>query len=113
MSNLKRPILLNIRVTEDEKSLVAEKMAAAGIRNREAYLRKMALDGYILRLDLKEVKKMVALLSNATNNLNQIARRVNGTGNVYESDVRDIQAHMERLYAQSETILRELAKIQG
>jgi len=54
-------------------------MAAAGIRNREAYLRKMVLDGYILRLDLSEVREMTRLLSNATNNLNQIAKRANET----------------------------------
>ena len=110
--NLKRPIHLNIRLTEDEKNLVTEKMAAAGIRNREAYLRKMVLDGYILKLDLADVKKMVALLSNATNNLNQIARHANQTRNIYESDIRDLQAHYELLWAQAETILRELVKIQ-
>jgi hypothetical protein len=54
-------------------------MSAAGIRNREAYIRKMILDGYIVRLDLSDVRKMVKLLSNATSNLNQIARRANET----------------------------------
>jgi len=113
VSNLKRPIHLNIRLTGDELNLVAEKMAAAGIRNREAYFRKMILDGYIVRLDLKEVKRMVSLLGSAANNLNQIARRANETRNIYESDIRDIQAHFDRLEAQSEAVLRSLAKIQG
>jgi hypothetical protein len=87
-------------------------MAAAGIRNREAYLRKMVLDGYIVRLDLTEVREMVRLLSNATNNLNQIAKRANETRSVYESDIRDLRAHYERLWKQAEAILRSLAKIQ-
>ena len=87
-------------------------MAAAGIRNREAYFRKMVMDGYVVRLDLTDVRKMVGLLSNATNNLNQIARRANETRSVYESDIRDIQANYDRLWEQAEAILRSLAKIQ-
>ena len=112
MSDLKRNILLNFRVTENERDLIAEKMAAAGIRNKEAYLRKMSLDGYIIRLDLSAVKELTRLLSNATNNLNQIAKRANETRSVYESDIRDLQAHYDRLWGQADAILRSLANIQ-
>ena len=97
---------------EAEIALLNEKMETAGIRNREAYIRKMVLDGYIVRLDLADVRKMVWLLSNATNNLNQIARRANQTRSVCESDIRDLQAHYEKLWAQAEAILEGLAKIQ-
>jgi len=100
-------------LNEAERDLIAEKMTAAGIRNREAYLRKMALDGYVVRLDLADVKKMVALLSNATSNLNQIARRANETHSVHDSDIKDIQAKYDLLWDQAEVILRSLAKIQG
>lgn len=86
-------------------------MALAGIRNREAYIRKMILDGYIVRLDLGDVRKMVQLLSNATSNLNQIAKRANETRSIYESDIKDIQAHYEKLWEQADAILRGLAKI--
>ena len=102
---------MKIRVTEAERDLIAEKMAAAGILNREAYLRKMAMDGYVVRLDLADVRKMVLLLSNATNNLNQIAKRANERRSVYESDIKEIQANVEKLWDQAETILRSLAKI--
>jgi len=112
MQNLKRPIHLNIRLTEEERDLIAEKMTAAGIRNREAYLRKMVMDGYIVRLDLTEVRQMVRLLSGATSNLNQIAKRANETRSIYESDIRDLQDNYERLWEQAEAILRSLAKIQ-
>ena len=112
IQNLTRSITLKIRVTEAERDLIAEKMAAAGIRNREAYLRKTALDGYVVRLDLTDVKKMVSLLQNATSNLNQIAKRANETRSVFESDIRDIQANYDRLWEQAEAILRSLAKIQ-
>jgi len=87
-------------------------MEAAGIRNMSAYIRKMCCDGYIVRLDLTDVKKMVQLLSNATNNLNQIAKRVNATGSVYESDIQDIRDRQEQLWEQTRAILYGLAKIQ-
>lgn len=101
-----------MRVTEAERDLIAEKMTVANIRNREAYLRKMAMDGYVVRLDLADVRKMVFLLQNATNNLNQIARRANETRSVYESDIKDLREHYNLLWEQASAILRGLAKIQ-
>ena len=92
--------------------MIQEKMLAAGIRNREAYLRKMVLDGYIIRLDLSAVKEMTRLLANATNSMNQIAKRANETRNIYESDIQDLQAQYSRLWEQADAILRSLAKIQ-
>ena len=102
----------NFRVSESERDLILKKMEAAGIINKEAYFRKMVLDGYILRLDLADVNEMVRLLSNATNNLNQIANRVNADGSVFASDVNDIQNNYELLWEQAEKILRSLANIQ-
>ena len=87
-------------------------MEAAGIRNMSAYIRKMCCDGYIVRLDLSDVRKMVQLLGNATNSLNQIAKRVNATGSVYESDIKDIRDRQEQLWEQTRAILYGLAKIQ-
>ena len=112
ISNLKRNILLNFRVSEGERDLIAEKMAAAGIRNKEAYLRKMSLDGYVIRLDLADVREMTRLLANATNNMNQIAKRANETRNIYESDIQDLQAHYDSLWEKADAILRSLANIQ-
>ena len=77
MAKRKRDIAVTFRISERERDLIAEKMAAANIINREAYIRKMVLDGYILRLDLSAVNEMVRLLSIATNNMNQIAKRAN------------------------------------
>ena len=87
-------------------------MEAAGIVNKEHYFRKMVLDGYILRLDLADVQEMTRLLSNATNNLNQIAKRVNADGSIFASDVKDIQDNYELLWTQTDKILRSLANIQ-
>ena len=104
--NRKRDIRVVFYLDDGEAGLVKEKMALAGIRNREAYIRKMVLDGYVVRLDLSDVRKMVNLLSNATSNLNQIAKRANETRSVYESDIRDLQVHYEKLWGQAEAILR-------
>ena len=102
----------NFRISESERDLIAQKMTAAGIKNKEAYFRKMVLGGYILRLDLSDVREMTRLLSNATNNLNQIARRINTDGSIFASDIKDIQGNYDRLYEQTEKILLSLANIQ-
>ena len=112
MAKRKREIVITFHVTEQERELIAEKMEAAGIRNREAYLRKMSLGGYVLRLDLSAVQEMTRLLGNATNNLNQIAKRVNTDGSIFASDIQDLQAHYDRLWGQAEAILLSLANIQ-
>jgi len=112
MAKRKRDIVVTFHVSEQERDLIAEKMAAANIINREAYLRKMVLDGYVLRLDLSAVNEMVRLLSNATNNMNQIAKRANEMRSVYESDIMDLQAHYDGLWEQAEAILKSLANIQ-
>ena len=87
-------------------------MTAAGIRNRESYLRKMSLGGYVLKLDLSAVKEMTRLLANTTNNMNQIAKRANETRSIYESDIKDLKANYDSLWEQTDAILRSLANIQ-
>ena len=109
--NRKRNIRVVFYLDENEDDLVKEKMELAVIRNREAYIRKMILDGYIVRLDLSDVRKMVQLLSNATSNINQIAKRANETRNVSGSDIKALQTHCSQLWEQAEAILRGLAKI--
>lgn len=98
-------------VSEREREVIEEKMKLAGIRNMRAYLLKMAIDGYVIRLDLSDVREMVSLLGNATNNLNQIARRVNETNNIYEPDIQDIREHYDQLWRKADDIMRKLAEI--
>ena len=112
MAKRKRETVVTFHVTDQELDLIAKKMAAACICNREAYLRKMSLDGYVIRLDLSDIRDMTRLLSNATNNLNQIAKRANETRSIYASDIQDLQAHYDRLWEQADAILRSLANIQ-
>ena len=112
MAKRKRDIVVTFHVSEAERDLIAQKMAAADIINREAYVRKMVLDGYILRLDLSAVNEMVRLLSNVSNNMNQIAKRANETRSIHQSDIQDLQARYNGLWEQAEAILRSLANIQ-
>ncbi len=91
--------------------MINEKMREAGMKNKEAYLRKMSLDGYVIKLDLSSVNELVALLRNATNNLNQIARRANETKHVYSDDIKDLQEHYGLLWEKAEEIMRKLAEI--
>ena len=71
----KREVQLNFRVSPEELALIEQKMTQLGTTNREAYLRKMALDGYVVRLELPELKELVSLMRYSSNNLNQLARR--------------------------------------
>ena len=86
----KREVQVNFRVSPEELALIEKKMSQLGTNNREAYLRKMALDGYVVQLDLPELKELVSLLRRSSNNLNQLTRRVHETGRVYDADLEDI-----------------------
>ena len=107
----KRGVQLNFRVSEEELAAIESKMEQLGILNREAYLRKMALDGYAVRLDLPELKELLSLLRRHSSNLNQLVRRVNTTGRVYEEDLEDIIKRQSELWEAIGQILTRLAEI--
>ena len=95
--NLTRRNAFVIRLDDIEQQQMNQKMESIGITNREAYVRKMILDGYIIKVDPKPTAELVRLIKNATNNINQVARRANETGSVYENDVLDLAAELDRL----------------
>ena len=107
----KREVQLNFRVSPEELALIEQKMAQLGTKNREAYLRKMALDGYVVRLELPELKELVSLLRRSSNNLNQLTRRVHETGRIYDADLEDISQRQEALWDGVHRILTQLAKL--
>lgn len=109
MDNRERDIQIKFRVTPEEKKLIEQKMAQFGTVNMAAYLRKMAIDGYIVKLELPALTEMVSLLRRYSGNLNQIAKRVNSTGRIYQEDISDIQNNQERIWQAAEEILRALA----
>lgn len=107
----KREVQLNFRVSPEELALIEQKMAQLGTTNREAYLRKMALDGYVVRLELPELKELVSLMRYSSNNLNQLARRAHETGRIYDADLEDISRRQEALWDGVHRILTQLAKL--
>ena len=103
-----RTIPLYFKVSPEEKELIEKKMAQLGIHNQRAYLRKMAVDGYAVLVDMSDFKALVSLLRICSNNLNQIAKRVNSTGNLYEEDVADLQERYGELWGAVSTLLGKL-----
>lgn len=109
--NRKREVQVNFRVSPQELEMIEQKMAQLGTSNREAYLRKMALDGYVVKLELLELKELVSLMRYSSNNLNQLTRRVHETGRIYDADLEDISQRQEQLWAGIREILTRLAKL--
>lgn len=89
MNGRKRKIQVKFYVTEEERKLIEEKMKLVPINNMAAYLRKIAIDGYIIQVDHTDIKAMTAEIQKIGVNVNQIARRVNATGNAYKEDSVD------------------------
>ena len=111
MANRERQIQLKFRVTPQERELIEQKMAQLGTKNMAAYLRKISIDGYVIRLELPELKEMVSLLRRSSNNLNQLTKRVHETGRVYDADLEDIVQNQERLWRAATNILAALAQM--
>ena len=91
--------------------MIKAKMEQSGIVSVSAYLRKMAVDGYIIHLDMSEVQELVRLLRICSNNLNQYARRANETGSIYAVDVEDLRGRLDGLWDGMEKLLRGFANI--
>ncbi len=110
-NNTRREIVIKFRTTPKEYALIQRKAELAGITSLSAYLRKMAIDGYVIKLELPELREMISLLRRSSNNLNQIARRVNSTGRVYTEDMADIMNQQRELWQCAKAILKKLATI--
>lgn len=105
MANRKRNIQMKFYVTEEEKRLIDEKMAQLPTRRYGAYLRKMAIDGYIIQLDTTDIKRMNAALSAIGRNINQIAKRINTGGGAYKVDMQEIQERLDEIWQLQRRIL--------
>lgn len=112
MAKRQREVQLKFRVTPEERELIEQKMALIGTTNMAAYLRKMAIDGYAVNLELPELGEMVSLLRRYGNNLNQLTRRVHETGRFYDADLEELRQGQEQLWEAAQKVLSSLAKIQ-
>lgn len=112
MTKEKRLTILNFKANDSEVEVIRKKMESIGTANMSAYLRAMALNGYIMRLDLPQIREMIRLLSNMTNNLNQIAKRVNAHGQIYETEIEEIQQKQTELWEMMNQLLIILGSTQ-
>lgn len=92
--------------------MIQTKMEQIGTDNLSAYLRKMAIDGMVVNLELPELREMISLLRRSSNNLNQLTKRVHETHRIYDADLEDIRQGYDGLWEAAQKILTSLAKIQ-
>ena len=102
---------LHFRVSKPELERIRNKMEASGILSIGSYLRKMALDGYCLHLDLPQLRRMAYLLQMCSNNLNQYAKVANENGQIYTDDLEDLRARLDELISVSKQILAKLTEL--
>lgn len=107
----KKSVRVEFVMSEQEAELVKGRMAELGIINLSAYLRKMAVDGYIIHLDMSDIQEMIRLLRICSNNLNQYTRRANETGSIYAADVDDLRTRLDGLWNGMDKLLRGFANI--
>lgn len=112
MANRNRSIQLKFFVSEAELEQIRIKMEQYSTNNLSAYLRKIAIDGYVVNLELPELGEMVSLLRRSSNNLNQLTKRVHETGRFYDADLEDLRRDYDGLWEAAQKILSSLAKIQ-
>ncbi|CUN57850.1 plasmid mobilization protein [Roseburia inulinivorans] len=98
MNGRKRMVQVKFYVTEEERSLIEEKMKLVPTNNMAAYLRKIVIDGYIIQVDHTDIKAMTAEIQKIGVNVNQIARRVNATGNAYKEDIEEIKGVLAEIW---------------
>ena len=109
--NRNRKLRFSFWVNEEESALIHERIVATNIVGIGTYMRKMAIDGCHITVDMTDVREMVRLLRNATNNINQIAKRANETRNIYAEDIEDLRRHHDTLWDAADKILKGLANI--
>ena len=100
-----------VMLRDGDRELIKRRMNEAGIRNMSAYIRKMAIDGYVIRLDLSDLKEVSRLMGINSNNLNQYAKKANETGSIYLNDIRILQDQHEKIWEELREIKLKLASI--
>lgn len=109
----KKDDAIYIRVSDDERKKIRKKMSQCGITNESAYIRKMAIDGVIVRLQMSEITELLRLMRIYGNNVNQIAKAVNSSGYVTEKEVETIQNNQKEIWKILNTVLDKLMAVSG
>ena len=111
--NSKRTIHYSFKATPEESDAIQKKMKLHGIRNQSAYIRAMALSGYVLKLDLPELHEAVRLMGSMSNNIDQIARTMNEGGSIYDTEIDGIRDQQDELRTMLSQILLRLDHMSG
>lgn len=106
-----RDVQINIWVRQDELEAIQEKMNEAGICNMSAYIRKMAINGFVLHVDLAPVRELVSLQRRCANNLNQVAISANTYGGIYPDDIKTLQQDYAQLWGPLSDLLKKLSAV--
>ena len=108
MANRKRKMVLRCPVTDEERKLIEHKMSLVPTNQIGAYLRKMAIDGYIIYTDTKNIQAMNKELQRIGRNINQIAKRVNSTSSIYMTDIEELKEDIQNIWRLQRTLLSTL-----
>ena len=111
MNRGNRNVRVHMLLSEQEANIIRERMAELGIVNQSLYFRKMAIDGYIIHLDMTEIRELTRLLSICSNNLNQYAHKANATGKVYQEDIEQLKKQHEEIWEVMNSVLMRLSNI--
>ena len=107
-----KDISMHFFVSQSEFDLIEQNMALSGSTNLSAFLRKMAIDGMVIKLDMSEIREMLKLLRRANANINQIAKHLHETGRVYDTDLEEILGYQKEIYKGQNELLSRLARLQ-
>lgn len=106
-----RPTQLHFYVNDQELEWIKQKMTLFGTENMSAYLRKLAIDGYVIKLDIPELRELTALMGRISNSENQIAKKLNATDRIYDADIEEIKKNQAEIYSCINKILMSLAQL--
>ena len=107
-----KDISMHFWASQEEYDLILKNMALSGNTNLSAFLRKMAIDGMVIKLDMPEIKELLKLLRRANANINQIAKHLHETGRVYDTDLEEILDYQKEIYKGQNELLTKLSKLQ-
>lgn len=108
MANRERPLNIHVMVTEEEKEIIEERTRIAGFRSTGAYIRKIAIDGRIFKIDPTPLREISSQMTRLSTNINQITKRVNSTDNIYKEDVAELKEMTDELWQSLKSILSKL-----
>ena len=108
---IERSKRIELRVTSEELKQIRERMQETGISSLTAYMIRMAIHGYVIKMDLAELKELLRLMQISGNNLNQYAKKANETGSIYHEDIEELKKVQKEIFLEMRKVLEKLTVI--